>query len=188
MSVPDAIFATNNDYGIPCLDIGQQADYVDGVVKAWGSLARKNRHRGTWHFYTDDYKFTSIWDKPDAITETKAITTTEVNYSLNSQMPLAVTLYRIYQKRWLARYWQSTGMRVFVDLNVPLDLMDYNMLGVPVGWSAFSTRAFDREVDDLIARIEIAKKHCDSLFMLVVGGGDKVKQVCYDNQLVWIKR
>lgn len=187
-AVPDATFPTDNEYGIPTLLPKLQADYVDGIVKGWGTLARKNRHRGTWHFYVDDYKFENVWKHPELVTETLAVTTAEVNWSFNEQTPLAVVLYRIYQKRWLSRYWQSLGFRIFVDLNVPDNFAELNLTGVPRGWRAYATRAADAELDSLLLQAKLAKRHAgtDEILFLVCRGGQKVHEACLKNQWIHI--
>jgi hypothetical protein len=95
-------------------------------------------------------------------------------------MPLAVALYRIYQKRWLARFWQSQGIRVLVDMNVAEVFYDYNLLGVPAGWRAWCTRGYNDRVGNTEQEFELACKHAgtEAILFVVYGGGKIVKQLC----------
>jgi hypothetical protein len=185
-TVPDATFPSDNKFGIPTLDIAQQAIYAEGSIRAWGSLSRKNRHQGTWHFYVDDYKFAKVWEDPHQLTNTKSAAVVEPNYSSNDQTPLAMFLWSVYKKRWLSRYWQSCGVRTYVDLNVAKPFEQHNLLGVPKGWKAYATRAADNDLKTLNRHAALAKAHAGGdILLLVCGGGKKVGQLCRDN--LWIQ-
>ena len=186
--VPDALFPSDNEWGIPSLYPALQADFVDAPVRGWGSVHRKTAMRGTWHFYVDDYKFAAIWKKPDELVKTQAISAVEVNYTTDDQMPLAVCLHRIYQKRWLARYWQAKGIRIFVDLNVAEKAESLNLLGVPAGWRSYATSAADNALPILLRQAEIATRQADrpDILFLVYGGGPEVQQLCGERQWLHI--
>lgn len=187
ITVPDALFPTNNEFGIPMLRPDRQADFVDAPFKGWGSVRRRDRHKGTWHFYTDDYKFSALWKNPDQLVDTCAPSTVEVNFSLGEQTPWAVALYETYRKRWMARYWQDMGIRIFVDLNVPDEHFETNLLGVPVCWRAYATKATDYKLPLLRWQADRAAYHADSDILLVVyGGGKKVAQACEENNWVHV--
>lgn len=186
---PDALFPSDNDCGVPNLRMDKQGDFVDLPVRGWGQIARKNSMRGTWHFYVDDTKFTALWKHPEAVLKTGAVTCVEANYSTDEQMPGAVGLHRIYQKRWMARYWQECGLRVFVDLSVAAKFDKFNKLGVPLGWSAFATRACDRLIGDLERQADIALTHCkgNPLKFLVYGTGVQVREMCGKRDWVFVE-
>jgi len=178
--VPDTIFPTDNKYDIPVLLPEMQAGYADFPFLAWGSVKRTSTNFGTWHFYVDDYRFSAIWDKADMIPATQCISVVEVNYTITDQMPFPVALWKTYQKRWLARYWQSRGVKIIVDLNVARSYRLMNMLGVPRGWKSFATHGYDSRIDDLEAEIDIAVEIAgtENLTFLVYGGGNKVREFC----------
>jgi hypothetical protein len=148
LDVPDAIWPSDNELGIPTLDLRMQATAFDLPCERWGRQARSSRMPGTYHFYTDDYKFDALWSDPMPVVLSGCVNAVEPNYSTNLQMPRAVAVWGIYRKRWLARYWQSQGVRCFVDLNVEPQFDDLNALGIPAGWTAFATRGYERHVDD----------------------------------------
>lgn len=178
--VPDALFPTDNEWQIPLLDIKRQADAVDLPVVTWGSIARTSRIKGTWHFYTDDDRYIELWVDPSPVPNTGCVNCVEPNFSVYDQMPRAVGLYRIYQKRWIARYWQSLGIRVFVDLNVSAPFADLNLLGVPEGWRAYATRGYTDQLGALDREhgLAVERAGSDDVLFLVYGGGKAVIDLC----------
>jgi hypothetical protein len=136
--------------------------------------------RGTWHFYVDDEKFSGVWKHPDSVLKTKCIATVEANFSTDDQMPLALGLYQIYRKRWLARYWQEYGLPIWVDLNVARPYYDYNLLGVPKGWRSYATSASDARIEILEEHAAVAQEHAGGhpIRLLVYGGGENVRAIC----------
>lgn len=186
--VPDALFPTDgNIYGIPSLRSDYQAEFTEAPVRGWGNVARKDRMRGTWHFYVDDEKFNAVWKKPDTLLKTAAAGTVEVNFSTDDQMPLAIVLYRIYQKRWLARYWQEYGLRIWVDLNVAHQVQDYNLIGVPKGWMSYATYGQDTRLDDLEDHYTRAYALAGQRpRFLVYGGSNGTAEWCAEHDAVHI--
>jgi len=189
MRVPDALFPTDNEFGIPLLRKDLQGRYVDMPVRGWGAVARPSQMRGTWHFYVDDSKFTGLWKHPETVLKSKAYNCVEPNYTTDDQMPFAVSLYRTYMKRWLSRYWQEHGMCIFVDLNVAEPFDELNLTGVPKGWQSYATSATDSKIWLLEQHAALANKHADGnkINMLVYGGGKKVIALCGENDWVHIK-
>lgn len=186
--VPDAIFPST-EFGIPLLREDLPADFVDAPVRGWGSVTRLSRMRGTWHFYVDDIKFKTLWEDPSKVLVSQAVSAVEVNYTINDQMPFAVAIYRIYQKRWISRYLQERGMRIFVDLNVPAEYEQTNLLGVPTGWPSYATAATDSRLEDLERQYNLAAINSglsQGLKFLVYGGGKKVKAFCESHDCVHI--
>jgi hypothetical protein len=104
-------------------------------------------------------------------------------------MPRAEALWSVFQKRWAARFWQSQGIRVFVDLTVDPEFRDLNLLGVPKGWSAFATRWLERHADSVGEEYALA---CESAgdttpLFVVIGGYVEAKKVCQERGWVWVK-
>lgn len=186
--VPDALWATDNEWGVPLLDTHWQANALDLPVAGWGSIARKTRLKGTWHFYTDDNRFEPLWADPSPIVNTACVNVIEPNFSVYDQMPRAVALWGTYRKRWLARWWQSFGIRVFVDLNVSEEHADLNWLGVPDGWRAYATRGYSSRLDATEREYAAACEHAgtDDVLFVVVGGGKAVKARCQERGWTWV--
>ena len=135
-TVPDAIWPADNDLGIPNLLLELCADALDIPVRSWGSVRRGALMPGTWHLYVDDYRFTALWKDPSKVIATKAVNCVEPNFTVHDQLPRAVVQWNTYKKRWMARYWQSQGIRILVDMNVHPSCMEDSLIGVPCGWSA----------------------------------------------------
>jgi hypothetical protein len=194
--VPDALWPSDNPFGVPVLDLSMQADAIEFPVTLWGTQPQTKSMRGTWTFYTADESFASLWLNPGKALTSGAPCLCEPNYSTHEQTPFAVELWGIYRRRWLARYWQSQGRRVFVDLNVHHRLLaDHEatpgrapaFLGVPRGWRAFCTRSHGNRPEMLEAEYAAAQAHsgCDSLLFLVYGGGVAVRDLCRARGWVW---
>jgi hypothetical protein len=186
--VPDALFATDNDLGIPLLDASLQADYCHLPVMPWGAVKRNQVMPGTWHFYVDDYRFEALWSDPSPVLNSRCRAAVEPNFTTSEQMPFAVGWYQIYRKRWIARWWQSQGLPVFVDLNVAPDFYYANLLGVPDGWKAFLTRGYADKRAWLDVEYDLAcdKRGSEDLLFAVYGGGAAVERHCQSKGYLWI--
>lgn len=193
----DSIWATRDPWCIPALLPELQAWEVPHPVTAWGSQGAGRPMPGTWHLYTHDYKFEPLWKRPERLLRSRPAATVEANFSTTPQTPLVVSLWHIYRKRWLARYWQSQGVRIFVDLNVSPELNEPheatpghapNLLGVPEGWKAYATRAHGNEPENLVAEYEVARRHSGeaSPLFLVIGGGRRVKELSREYSWTWV--
>jgi hypothetical protein len=173
--VPDAVWPTDNDWGVPVLDIHQQATALVAPVMTWGAKhSRKQRMVGTYHFYTDDYRFEALWDDPSGVVASGCTAIIEPNFTISPVMPRAVALWHTYRKRWLARYWQSFGIKVFVDMNVCDPHMDdVNLLGVPKGWMAWATHGVNGDLESTVREYEASCAHAgtDAITFVVYGGG-----------------
>lgn len=189
----DYIFPTDNDFGIPCLDINKQAIALEAPIKRIGQDSRHketNRLAGTLHFYTDDYKFSSVWSDPFQKVIDNSSVIVEPNYSTNEFMPLAVVHFGIFKKRWLSRLWQEFDKKIIVDLNVDPKFDEANLIGVPKGWRAYSTRYYQRYgLDDLKRQFDLACSHAQrsDILFVVFGGSKEAEQACKDNSWSFVQ-
>jgi hypothetical protein len=186
--IPDAIFASDNEYEIPTLDLSMQAEFIEAPVKIWGNQTRRHKFAGTWAFYCKDYKFTALWKHPDALLKTGASVVVEPNFSTSQDMPHAVALYGIFRKRWLARFWQMHGVRIIVDVCVAEKFLDLNLYGVPDGWSSFATRVMRGYHHLLPYSYEIACQKAGGRpkLFLVYGGNAQTRELCQQNGWLWV--
>ncbi len=187
MAVPDYLFPTNNEMEIPMLDSTMQAEALTLPIVAWGQMARSRCKASTMLFYVDDYRFSSLWNHPELPPSVTAAT--EPNYSLHDETPLAWGVQGIYRKRWLARYWQMQGVKIWVDLFVAPKFCKWNLLGVPEGWNAFFTRGeslrpWRVEEDWKVARHVSGRAWPN---MAVYGGGEEVKRICQRLGMVYVE-
>lgn len=186
--VPDCIFESNNEFDIPTLRLDGQAESLINPVAPWGYSARDAKNIGTYHFYVDDYRFSKIWDTPNQLVYSGAQRVIEPNLSLYDQTPKGYALFLIYKKRWIARYWQSFGVKVFVDLNVSHKFQEENLIGVPKGWNAYATRGYSGRLELLESEYELAKKHSgrEDPYFVVYGGGKDVKDWAMDKNVIFL--
>ena len=179
--VGDVIYPSDNQYDIPTLSINVQATTVELPFNRWGSLARSSRMEGTYHFYTDDYKFDGLWKHPEMILNSNCKATVEPNFSTNDQMPFSVALYNMYKKRWISKYFQTNGIKIFIDLAVAKKFRDIALVGVPKGWKSYATCYYPKnyELEKLLGDWEQAKEHAGTseINFIVYGGGEKIKEL-----------
>lgn len=176
-------------YGIPVLDIGCQATAIEPPWVIWGQHSRKRvLPGGTYCFYTKDYKFSGLWARPDSLPASGVTAAVEPNYSTGPLIPEALTIWRTYQKRWIARYWQTLGIKILVDLNVDQSCLRTSVLGVPRGWGAYATRAQRGTNWQIMEQFKVATEIRDGRpeLFLVYGGGESAKSLCEDNGWLWI--
>lgn len=183
----DILFPSDNLYDIPCLRIDRQAGHLELPFVPYGT-GRRNKRVSTLHFYVDDYRFNALWKNPAKIFDNNPAAVVEPNYSLFDTTPLAFGLQFIYQKRWMARYWQENGIRIYVDLNVSSKFFDYNRMGVPNGWNAFATRGALGGLELLKAKFNQARQisGLDSPNLIVYGGGKEVHDFCCLHSLLYV--
>ncbi len=176
-------------WDVPMLDPTMQAQGITLPLTKWGTIGRTRKMPGTYHFYTADYKFRALWNKPRQILAGGCQVAVEVNWSTGQATPRALALWDIYRKRWLARYWQAHGIRIFVDLNVEPWLDDIALLGVPVGWRAYATRWRDQDCAEIPGQHEVACERAgtDDVLFLVIGGRDRACELCMDRGWLWSK-
>ncbi len=175
------IFPSANAFGIPDLDPDQQADSLVPPLRAWGSVGRTTRTEGTWHFYVDDQRFSKLLTTPNDLIATGCSAAVEPNISVYDDTPMALVLHSLYRKRFAARIWQTSGIMVWVDLNLPLRVLDspYWSLGVPVGWRAYATRGYDKRITSLYDEYDTACQHAGGTpVFLVIGGGRGTADWC----------
>ncbi len=187
----DRLYDSNNQYDIPTLLIDQQPE--NGVLlpfAAWGADSRLRKDVSTYCFYVEDYRFEAIWKDPTIVINSGCIAVVEPNLSLFDTTPIAYGLQQIYKKRWIARYYQECGIKVYADLNVARKFQEYNKLGIPKGYNAFATRGYTDRIEYLLEEIQIAREISgkNKPNMIVYGGGSKIESVAKENGLIYIEQ
>lgn len=177
----DLAFPSANRLGIPDLLPARLTAGVVLPVQCWGQTSRTKHNAGTWHHYTDDYRFSALEKRPSQLIETGCAAAVEINYSVYDDTPLAVAFWTIYKKRWIARLWQQSGITIFVDCNLPERVLDSEeaRYGVPATYPLFATRGYERRIEALDREYAFARSfgHAQPTF-LVVGGGRKTAEWC----------
>lgn len=112
----------------------------------------------------------------------------EPNCSCHDQTPIAWGIQLIYKKRWLARYLQECGIKVYADLNVSHKFIEYNKMGIPKGYNAFFTRGLDGWMESLKSDLQVVQEisglECPNL--IVYGGGQAIKDFCKEHHLLYV--
>ena len=191
LMLADRIYDSDNAYDIPTLRLDRQPN--SGLLlpfSGWGTDTRLKKGIQTYHFYVEDYRFTAIWDDPTKPLQGGCSELVEPNLSLFDTTPVAYGLQLIYMKRWIARFWQECGARVYADLNVARKFYEYNRLGIPDGYNAFATRGYADREEYLKQEIDIARQisGLDKPNMIVYGGGERIKELCVQNNVLYAEQ
>ncbi|MFG6426011.1 MAG: DUF4417 domain-containing protein [Muribaculaceae bacterium] len=188
--IPDCLFPTDNQMEIPTLRLDVQPRLVEIPAYCFGEQKRTTNMygHGILHFYTDDYRWQSVYKHPEKILKYNPGSIVEPNYSLFNETPMAFGLQGIYKKRWIGRQMQERGIGVFVDLNVANKFYAANLFGVPKGYGAFCTRGYSDRIPALEYEYMIAQRVADGnrMTFVVYGGGEDVKAWCRDHGCVYI--
>lgn len=181
-------FPTDNDWDIPVLSLKYQATSYTSPFVQWGEISRRAKMGGTWHFYVEDEKFEAVWRDPKWPLISGAVNCIEINYSAYGNTPKAWVMGQLYKKRWISRWWQKYGMKIFVDLNVNDKYFDLNFLGVPSGWRAYATRGYNDRLEYIVQQFDLAceRAETDDILFVVIGGGKKVEEMAKDRAWCWV--
>lgn len=187
----DRIYDSNNEFDIPNLLLDRQP--TSGLLlpfSGWGADIRAKKGISTYHFYVEDYRFTNIWNNPVSVLDSGCVELVEPNLSLFDTTPVAYGLQQIYMKRWIARFWQECGAKIYADLNVAQKFYKYNRLGIPNGYNAFATRGYADRQEYLKMEIQIAREISgrDNPNMIVYGGGEKIRELCMKNNVLYVEQ
>lgn len=184
----DVLYESNNKFEIPTLLLDMQAGKLELPLNAWGANSRLRKDVSTYHFYVDDYRFEQLWKDPINLVNANPKAIVEPNCSLHDQTPIAYGIHLIYKKRWLARYMQELGVKVYVDLNVSRKFHEWNVMGIPKGYNAFFTRGMAGWLSSLKEEHRIAREisGLENPNLIVYGGGDEIKEYCMSNNLLYV--
>jgi hypothetical protein len=90
---------------LSCLKLIRFSDIVKNETKD---------NDATVHFFIYDDEFDEVWRKPNAyideLRQYKQVMTTD--FSLYTNMSLAMQIFNVYRNRWLGCYWQENGLSV----------------------------------------------------------------------------
>lgn len=101
-------------YGIPPI-IGEIFTKCEWIPFNYATgFPRDRRHETGVHFFVDDYQFARVWSHPDiylkAMNRFAAVCSPD--FSLYTDMPLALQIYNHFRKHWVGAYWQMHGIKV----------------------------------------------------------------------------
>lgn len=132
-----ALFPSSNPWGIPDLP---QASYVPARLVAYSARAETIAVTGAGdaavHFFLDDYRFETVWTKPErglsrCLSVGAALTP---DFSLWTNMPLAMQLWQVYRARWCGAWLLHHGIQVIptVSWSTP-DTYPFTFAGIAPG-------------------------------------------------------
>lgn len=184
----DVLYDSDNIYEIPNLLLDMQAGKVELPLSPWGANSRLRKDVSTYHFYVDDYRFEKLWKDPINLLTSRCKAIVEPNCSCHDQTPIAWGIQLIYKKRWLSRYLQECGIKVYADLNVSHKFIKYNKMGIPKGYNAFFTRGLDGWMESLKQDLQVAQEisGLEKPNLVVYGGGDEIQEFCRKHGLLYI--
>lgn len=184
----DCLYESNNIYDIPNLRLDRQAGKLELPFTPWGANSRLKKDVSTYHFYVDDYRFEALFKDPINLLTSGVKAIVEPNCSLHDQTPIAWGLQLIYKKRWLSRYLQECGVKVYADLNVSHKFIEYNKMGIPKGYNAFFTRATDGWEESMKLDLQVTREisGVETPNLIVYGGGKEAQKFCMDNGLLYV--
>lgn len=184
----DVLYESDNEFEIPNLLLEMQAGKVELPLSPWGANSRLRKDVATYHFYVDDYRFEALFKDPIKLLTSGCKAVVEPNCSCHDQTPIAWGIQLIYKKRWLCRYLQECGIKVYADLNVSHKFIEYNKMGIPKGYNAFFTRGLDGWMESLKSDLQVAQEisGLEKPNLVVYGGGDEIKKFCRNHGLLYI--
>lgn len=120
-------FYSTKKYELPII-FKQDIDVDDLNFLGYQNTRNKDQKTdSTIHFFMDDYKFGSVWSKPNEslnrLRQYKQVITPD--FSIYANMPIIMQMNNVFKRRWVGAYWQSQGLKVIPS----------------VGWS--DERSFD---------------------------------------------
>lgn len=161
----DLVFESDLEYEIPPLLLDMIPDEPPEPLKVWAGheldgidIIGKEEWEKTWwlsmwhagsrginwkkaipYFYTDDFHFEPIYNDPAK--NTKKILNLGIqyafmpNYTIHSEMPVALWVYAAYRSAYVARYFQEAGIQVIPDIQIGGNdsVLDLTLLGIPEG-------------------------------------------------------
>lgn len=184
----DVLYDSDNRFEIPNLLLDMQAGKLELPFSPWGANSRLRKDVTTYHFYVDDYRFDALFKDPIKLLTSGCKAVVEPNCSCHDQTPIAWGIQLIYKKRWLCRYLQECGIKVYADLNVSHKFIEYNKMGIPKGYNAFFTRGLDGWMESLKSDLQVAQEisGLERPNLIVYGGGEEIQDFCRKNGLLYV--
>jgi len=144
------LFPASNAYGIPDLHHTPVSQIPAWLVPYRQRIrANESLAEGCVHFFLDDYRFETVWNRPFKALEALRhyCTLLTPDFSLYRDWPLLLQLWNTYRNRWCGRFWQAQGYTVIPTISWSTsDSFEFCFLGVP-GRSVVAVSAVGVNVD-----------------------------------------
>ncbi|NKQ35412.1 MAG: DUF4417 domain-containing protein [Chloroflexi bacterium] len=129
------LFPSGNAYGIPDL-LHTSLNRIPAWLVPYRQRIRVNEplDDGAVHFFLQDYRFETVWNRPlkalEALAPYQTVLTPD--FSLYRDWPLMLQLWNVYRNRWCGRFWQEQGFTVIPTISWSTAVSyDFCFLGVP---------------------------------------------------------
>ncbi|MEG1725924.1 MAG: DUF4417 domain-containing protein [Anaerovoracaceae bacterium] len=113
-------FSSNNRWGIPTIKCCDTSNYPVKLM-SFSSVKRndtKNFDKAV-HFFKDDYRMESVYNKPydkmEVLAQYRCLITPD--YSIYTDLPLAIQIYNVFKSRWCGAFWQDYGKDVIPSVS-----------------------------------------------------------------------
>jgi hypothetical protein len=135
-----ALWSSTNEWGIPDLPVARLEPNWLVAYNDRRGVERNAAHRGTGqtavHFFLDDYRFETMWSKPERGLSRCQIVGAALtpDFSLWTNMPMVVQLWQVYRSRWCGAWLLHHGIDVVptVSWSTP-DTYGFAFAGIPTG-------------------------------------------------------
>ena len=179
-----------NEWGVP-----ETAPFVEDLSGIeWVSFGEKAKVKDFsnigLHFYIDDYKFESVWTKPDKWLEVfqqcRAVITPD--FSNYTDMPKAQQLWNHYRRQWCGKYWQDNGVNIVSSLSFGIgQIYDWSFAGIPQGTMVAASFvgdavSADKGIEDMKRAIETVKPR--KVFIKANKADEKLLRAYFDFELI----
>lgn len=165
---------------IPALDLVHAPTREETRVswQKWRSIAQDEPHEGAF-FYVDDDRMKTLVQDPRKLFATGCSVAVEPNISITEYTPGALAAANVWYKRSISRMWAQEGIKILIDLNVPIRYMKINLSGVPLGFTAYANRYHAGEEGHLIEAYRIAQQHAGTEDIIyIVFGTPGARKIC----------
>lgn len=129
------LFASDNLLGIPSLPHVPLTAVPDWLAPYRTRLyTDKPLDDGACHFFLDDYRFESVWTRPQkALTHLRQYATLLTpDFSLYREWPLTLQQFNVYRNRWCGAFWDDLGFTVIPTVGwSTASSYDFCFLGIP---------------------------------------------------------
>lgn len=112
-----SIFQGTGQYNIPEIE---PVDYenCEWIPFNFAKTCKNKEELGV-HFFIDDYQFVRLWNNPQLYLPTlsKFKYIMSPDFSLFTDMPIAMQIYNHYRKHWIAKYYQQIGINIIPTIS-----------------------------------------------------------------------
>lgn len=108
------LYTAHNAFGIPELAYTPSLNLPQSLIPYRKRLYTPPLTTQAVHFFLYDALFESVWNSPNKALRylQKFNTLLTPDFSLNSDLPIAIQLFNVYRNRWCGAHWQALGYQV----------------------------------------------------------------------------